>query len=266
MMQNWEKSWIFLTPFKRVNSKSKEISLKRYYVIFAIFFTFFFYPGQKISGQEVGDTLLSDHTDHTEMQVVDTAAVIVLSGCGVPVDTLFVPVHKHVPVFLPDPVKAIWYALICPGLGQIYNRSYWKVPVLYGGIATLSYLIIWNGRMYNDYQNAYHDISLYISGSNPYVDSFKPFFYNMPDADPGWMQSTLKRKRDFYRRNRDLSVFGMALLYIVSVVDAFVDAQLYNFSVSEDLSLQVEPVINNFFDLKDVPNQNMLGFRCTINF
>jgi hypothetical protein len=216
---------------------------------------FFFYSGQKVSGREERDTLSSDHA---EIQLIDTTTTILLSDNILFADTLIMPND----IFLPDPTKATWYALICPGLGQIYNRSYWKVPILYGGIATLSYLIMWNGRMYNDYQNAFHDIM----DSDPFTNSFEPIFSNMPNADAAWKQSTLRRKRDFYRRNRDLSIFGMALLYVISVVDAFVDAQLYNFSVSEDLSFQVEPVINDFLYINDMPKPNMLGLKCTINF
>ncbi len=230
--------------------------MKKYSIIFAIFFVFFFYAGQWAFGQEAGDTLTSP--DHIEMQVIDTTTTIILSDNILFADSLIAPI----PAFMPDPAKATWYALICPGLGQIYNRSYWKVPVLYGGIVTLTYLITWNGRMYNDYQNAYHDIM----DNDPSTNSYESIFYNMSGADLSWKQNTLKRKRDFYRRNRDLSIFGMVALYVVSVVDAFVDAQLYNFSVSEDLSLQVEPVINNYFYSNDAPASNMLGFRCTINF
>lgn len=230
--------------------------MKNYSIIFAVFFIFFFYSGQRIFGQETGDAFPSD--DRVEMQVMDTTATIILSDNILFADTLIAPVRT----FVPDSEKAVWYALVCPGLGQIYNRSYWKVPILYGGIVTLSYLIIWNGRMYNDYQNAYHDIV----DNDPLTNSFEPLFYNMPGSDLNWKQNTLKRKRDFYRRNRDLSIFGIVALYAISVIDAFVDAQLYNFSVSEDLSLRIEPVIDHFFYSKDTSDSNMLGFKCTINF
>jgi hypothetical protein len=207
--------------------------------------------------EESGDTLnLSPF--HLETQVIDTATAVFLSDNILFADTLIIPAST----FMPDPEKAVWYALICPGLGQIYNRSYWKVPILYGGIATLSYLIIWNGRMYNDYRNAFHDIM----DNDPFTNSYEPIFYNMPNASLDWKQNTLRRKKDFYRRNRDLSIFGIIALYVASVVDAFVDAQLYNFTISEDLSFQVEPVINHFFDFRGAPNSNMLGFKCTINF
>ena len=144
------------------------------------------------------------------------------------------------PDFRPDPAKATWYALVCPGLGQIYNRSYWKVPILYGGVATLSYLIIWNGRRYNDYKNAYHDLM----DTDPTTNSYQALVPSHSNYGEEWMQSVLKKRRDMYRRYRDLSIFGMAALYVVSVVDAFVDAHLYDFSVTDDLSLRVEPFVN----------------------
>jgi hypothetical protein len=230
--------------------------LKKYPVIAAFFFAFLLYSGQLSAQQENMNVEVKDEPwEHLETRVEDSAN-IVLADDILLADSLTAPM----PAFMPDPGKATWYALVCPGLGQIYNRSYWKVPILYGGIVTLTYAIMWNGRMYNDYRNAYHDID----DNNPFTDSYKPLFFNIP-GDENSQRNVLKRKRDYYRRNRDLSVFGMAALYIVSVMDAFVDAQLYNFSVSEDLSLQVEPVINNFF-LEDTPDSNMLGFKCTINF
>ena len=228
--------------------------MKKYSVIAVFFLTFFFCSGQMVSGQEEEVGVADEPWEHLDARVADSATIVLADNI------LFADSLAPRPAFTPDPEKATWYALVCPGLGQIYNRSYWKVPILYGGIATFSYLIIWNGRMYNDYRNAYHDLM----DNDPFTNSYEPIFANM-SADWSRMESTLKRKRDYYRRNRDMAIFGMAALYLVSVVDAFVDAQLYNFSVSEDLSFQVEPVINNFF-LKDAPGSNMLGLKCTINF
>ena len=233
--------------------------MKKQFVIFIVSFTFFSYQSRDVSGQEeMADTLAVDF----QIQVADTAKMTVVSPDSI--SSANAAMATSLPAFAPDPTKATWYALICPGLGQFYNRSYWKVPILYGGIATLSYLIIWNGRMYNDYRNAYHDIM----DNDPNTNSFEKIFYNMQSADMNWKQSTLDRKQNYYRRNRDLSIFGMALLYTISVIDAFVDAQLYNFSVSEDLSLRVEPVINNFFYANDATKAATpsLGFRCFVKF
>lgn len=169
------------------------------------------------------------------------------------------------PDFRPDPAKATWYALVCPGLGQIYNRSYWKVPILYGGVATLSYLIIWNGRMYNDYKNAYHDLM----DTDPTTNSYQALVPSHSNYGDEWMQSVLKKRRDMYRRYRDLSIFGMAALYVVSVVDAFVDAHLYDFSVTDDLSLRVEPFVNPYGGTNPMmvgKEPAMYGFQCSVRF
>lgn len=231
---------------------------------------FIFQLSQGVVAQETQDSLLMEyHSAHpddtrisTEIQFIQQEEepdhVIVLSEEVLEADTLIL---LQTTGFMPDPMKATWYALVCPGLGQIYNRSYWKLPILYGGVAVLSYLISWNGRMYNDYQNAYLDIM----DNDPNTNSFEPIFYNMQGSETSWKQNTLKQKRDFYRRNRDLSIFGMVALYVISVLDSFVDAHLYNFSVSEDLSLKVEPVINSPYYLPE-SQPMLLGFQCMIQF
>ncbi|MBR3520274.1 MAG: hypothetical protein IKN77_09165 [Paludibacteraceae bacterium] len=162
--------------------------------------------------------------------------------------------------FMPDPKRATWYAIVCPGLGQIYNRSYWKLPILYGGALACTYLISWNGRMYNDYRNAYHDII----DSDPNTDSYMTLFPSY-DGSQTWLPNTLRTKMNNYRRTRDMSVFAVVMLYMVSAVDAFVDAHLYDFTVSDDLSLRVEPIINSYST--DYLNRSRsFGFRCNITF
>lgn len=167
-------------------------------------------------------------------------------------------IHKE--YFTPDPKRATWYAIVCPGLGQIYNRSYWKLPILYGGMLACTYLITWNGRMYNDYRNAYHDIIDDDPRTNSYMTLFPSY-----DGSQSWMTSTLKSKTNSYRRTRDMSVFAMVLLYMVSAVDAFVDAHLYDFTVSDDLSLRIEPVINNFGS-GEIFKSRSFGMQCSIRF
>lgn len=168
--------------------------------------------------------------------------------------------------FKPDPKKATWYAIVCPGLGQIYNRSYWKLPILYGGMMTFTYLIGWNGRMYNDYHDAYHDIL----DADPETNSYL-IFYPQYDGTQLWLQSTLKTKTNRYRRARDLSTFGLVAFYLVSVVDAFVDAHLYDFSVTDDLSMRIEPVINTYGidgmgGVFDARQNSFVGIQCSIHF
>jgi hypothetical protein len=228
--------------------------LKRILIIFVSLFLVFLFLPQQVKAQEIGDSILFEVRPAEE----DIVSTIVLSDDILLADSMPAPLLS----FRPDPVKATWYAVVCPGLGQIYNRSYWKVPILYGGIATLSYFISWNGKMYNDYRNAYQDIM----DNDPNTNSYEALLYYNRDGDLSWKQSTLQRKRDYYRRYRDLSIFGMVALYVLGVVDAFVDAHLYDFSVTEDLSLRVEPVIKNYFNAHNAPPSTMFGFQCSINF
>lgn len=166
----------------------------------------------------------------------------------------------------PIPKKAMWMSVMCPGLGQIYNRSYWKVPIIYGGVAAFSYLISWQGRMYNDYSNAYYDIM----DNDPNTKSYESIFKNL-DGTLDWKQKTLKNKRDSYRKNRDLCIFGVALLYVLNVLDAFVDGHLYDFSVTDDLSLRTEPILQyqglGYFDTEMPSNHaTMIGLKCSLKF
>lgn len=167
--------------------------------------------------------------------------------------------------FKPDPKRATWYALVCPGLGQIYNRSYWKLPILYGGILTFTYFLGWNNRMYNEYHNAYRDIL----DNDPTTKSYENLINTNYNGTQSWLQQTLKSKTTRYRRYRDLSTFGLVAFYMVSVIDAFVDAHLYDFTVTDDLSMKVEPVIN-LYGMEGVTGETTqratVGLQCSFRF
>ena len=142
-------------------------------------------------------------------------------------------------IWKPDPEKATWLALIIPGGGQIYNRKYWKLPIVYGGFVGCLYAYNWNGQMYKDYRQAYLDIM----DSDPNTDSFKDFFrpgYNF-DANKEYLKNVFKKRKDRYRRWRDLSIFTFIGVYAISVIDAYVDAQLSSFDITEDINLTIEP-------------------------
>ena len=146
---------------------------------------------------------------------------------------------KEITVRRPDPEKATWLALIIPGGGQIYNRKYWKLPIVYGGFVGCLYAYNWNGQMYKDYRQAYLDIM----DSDPNTDSFKDFFrpgYNF-EANKEYLKSVFKKRKDRYRRWRDLSIFSFIGVYAISVIDAYVDAQLAGFDITEDINLSIEP-------------------------
>ena len=150
----------------------------------------------------------------------------------------------------PDPMKATWLALIVPGGGQIYNRKYWKLPIVYGGFVGCVYAYNWNSPMYKDYRQAYLDIM----DSDPNTDSFKDFFrpgFNY-EANLDYLKGVFKRRKDRYRRWRDMSIFSFIGVYAISVIDAYVDAQLSSFDITEDINLTIEPQrIQGGMDLRD---------------
>jgi len=153
------------------------------------------------------------------------------------------PKVKEQKIFIPDPNKSMWYALICPGLGQIYNRRYWKLPIVYGGFVGLAYGIGSSAKYYNLYRRAYAgDLSL------------------LPPSQQNLSESTLKTRMDGYRRNRDLCIIGAVAFYGITVLDAFVDAALADFDISPDLSMKIVP--------KVVQNQEntALAMQININF
>ena len=142
----------------------------------------------------------------------------------------------------PDPKKAMWLALVIPGAGQIYNRKYWKLPIVYGGIIGCAYAMSWNNQMYLDYSQAYNDIT----DSDPNTKSYESFAHlgvTIDDSNKDRYTSLFKSRRDQYRRWRDLSTFVMIGVYVLSVIDAYVDAQLSKFDISDDISLRVGPSV-----------------------
>ena len=167
-------------------------------------------------------------------------------------------------MFRPEPLKAVWYATVVPGLGQFYNRKYWKLPILYGGALGLTYAITWNGGMYRDYQKAYRDIVDDDPSTQSYLNVL-PQGVIVDNNNKTYYTGLLKNKQDNYLRNRDLSIIGTVGLYVLSIVDAYVDAHLYDFDISPDLSMKIAP--------STIPTQPYISFSniafglsCTINF
>jgi len=168
-------------------------------------------------------------------------------------------------IFKPNPSRSVWLSSIVPGLGQIYNRKYWKLPLIYGGFAGLAYAISWNGRMYSDYKNAYLDIT----DNNPNTNSFLNFLtpnQRKQTIDTAWLTSALKSRVDMFRRYRDLSVICAIGLYALTMVDAYVDAQLSDFDVSPDLSMKIAPtLIHNQLQSQSGLNAS-LGMKFKVKF
>ncbi len=142
--------------------------------------------------------------------------------------------------FDPVPAKAVWYAALFPGGGQIYNRKYWKLPIIYGGYLGLIYGYRWNQKYYRTYANAYRDLVL-DSPNASYKDFLSPN-YDV-EAHRTYLEKAFKRKRNSYRNYRDYCVIGMIGIYLVAMVDAYVDASLYHFDVSTDLDANNRPTL-----------------------
>ena len=166
-------------------------------------------------------------------------------------------------IWKPDVATATWLALVIPGGGQIYNRKYWKLPIVYGGFVGCMYAYNWNGQMYKDYRQAYLDIMDSDPNTNSYKDFFRPG-YNF-EANKEYLKSVFKKRKDRYRRWRDLSIFATIGVYALSVLDAYVDAQLATFDISDDVNLSIEPQVISGKEHFSRDN-NYYGFNCHITF
>ncbi len=142
--------------------------------------------------------------------------------------------------FNPDPTRAVWMSALFPGLGQVYNRRYWKLPTIVGAYLGLGYATSWNNGMLSDYTNAYRDIMDNDPSTNSYMDFFPPTTLES-DLDKTWLTNVLQSRKNFYRRNRDLCIICMVGVYLLAMVDAYVDASLSHFDITPDLSMDVAP-------------------------
>ena len=178
-------------------------------------------------------------------------------------DSTASPTLGKVREFNPDPQRALWLSALCPGLGQIYNRRYWKLPIVVGAFVGLSYGAAWNNRMYKDYSKGYRDVMDSDPDTRSYMDFFPPTVKES-DLDVNWLQKVMKSKRDYYRRYREICVISMVGVYLINIVDAYVDASLAHFDISPDLTLDVTPAaIDNTAIGGRLPS---LGVQCAISF
>lgn len=163
--------------------------------------------------------------------------------------------------WVPNSTKATWLALVIPGGGQIYNRKYWKLPIFYGGFAGCAYALTWNNKMYKDYSSAYKDAVNENWTSTSITDLLPPGYIDRVSKTQ--LTETLRKRKDTYRRYRDMSVFAFIGVYLLSVVDAYVDAELSNFDISPDLSMRVEPTI---IDHRTGGSSKSVGVQCSFRF
>ena len=214
---------------------------------------------------ETGDSIgrLLDPMD--SVVVEDTKALLADSTSVVVKKQPKEKVKRDWNTWTPDPQRALWLALVLPGAGQIYNRKYWKLPIIYGGFMGCIYALTWNNMMYKDYSQAYLDIM----DNDPGTASYNKFLHlgrTVTKENEEFYKKLFKSRKDKYRRWRDMSFFVMLGVYAISVIDAYVDAELSVFDISKDLSLKVEPtVIPNRMGGNPLQAQS-IGVNCCLNF
>ena len=167
---------------------------------------------------------------------VDSAGLTQLS------DSLLTEVTKALrPQFTPDPIRALWLSLIFPGAGQIYNHKYWKLPIIYGGFLGCAYALTWNNQMLGDYSQAYLDIMDNDPASKSY-EKMLPIGYDITGREEQF-KTIFKNKKNYYRKYRDMSILAFVAVYAIAAIDAYVDAELSTFDISEDLSMRIVPTL-----------------------
>lgn len=165
----------------------------------------------------------------------------------------------------PSPKKAMWMALVFPGGGQIYNRKYWKLPIFYGGFVGCVYAWSWNNQMYKDYKQAYLDITDDDDSTHSY-DQFLHLGNKVDESNLERYQTLFSKRKDRFRRYRDLSFFCILGVYALSVIDAYVDASLSEFDISDNLSMRIEPAfIDNGTGTHTLQKGN-LCMQCSLIF
>ena len=180
-------------------------------------------------------------------------------------DTLRMRKRRDWATWRPNAKRAMWLAIVLPGAGQIYNRKYWKVPIVYGGFVGCAYAMRWNNQMYRDYSQAYMDIM----DDDPNTQSYNQFLHlgaKIDDSNIQRYQDLFKKRKDRYRRWRDMSFFCLVGVYALSIIDAYVDASLSEFDISKDLSLRVEPTLINNERERNPLKANSLGMSFSLNF
>lgn len=212
---------------------------------------------------------------HTDTLQIDSADRIILPAAPAgefPLDTLVADSLLHILTkkskrshFTPDPIRSLWLGLVFPGGGQIYNRKLWKLPIVYGGFLGCTYALTWNNQMLRDYSQAYLDIMDDDPNTKSYEDML-PMGYSIEGREERF-KTIFKNKKDHFRRYRDLSVFAFVGVYLISIVDAYVDAELSTFDISRDLSIRLEPaVIDTGIFTNPGRRQHAYGLSCNINF
>ena len=224
--------------------------MRKVFILFTLYSLLLSFPA--LAQSERKDSIVSAATEIADTTSDNIGADIVQQADSAlnaekPLKKLKIKQKRDWATWKPDPKRALWLALVLPGAGQIYNRKYWKLPIIYGGFIGCAYAMRWNNQMYIDYSQAYLDIM----DDDPNTASYTQFLHLGNQI------------------NSSNSFFVMLGVYALSVIDAYVDASLSTFDISDDLSLHVQPaIINNKMTVS--PNSplsnNAIGIRSSLNF
>lgn len=230
----------------------KRIRLLYWFFVFGAVLTYAQNPNDSIKFRQ--NKIVSVQSDSIQkvavVPIVDT----------VKVDTVAVKMKEQ---FKPDPVKVIWMGAVFPGFGQILNKKYWKLPIVYGGFLGFYYAISWNNSHYNSYKNGYRDIIDNDPTTN-YFLKMLPRGYTI-DTYPGGIstfQARLKTGMETYRQYRDLSIILTGVYYMLVLLDAYADAELFDFDIKPDLSFNVAPARMEYQQTL----RSAYGLQCSIRF
>ncbi len=191
------------------------------------------------------DSLKTDSANNALKMIIeknDTSALV-------PIDDLSdIPFEKTTIKIEVDrnPFRAWWYSALLPGLGQVYNKKAWKVPIIYTIFMGSFYLINDNNIKYQKYKYAYAEYEV---------------TKQAPAWAPNYSQDQLKSRKDYFRRNRDLGIIMGSIMYLMNIVDASVDANLMDFDISDDLSLAVEPELKHAI----IPQKSTFGLKFVLS-
>lgn len=143
--------------------------------------------------------------------------------------------------FKPNPTTVVWMGAIVPGLGQIINRSYWKLPLVYSSFLGCAYAVSYTTMKYEAYKSAYRDIL----DTNPNTNSFIDILPEGVSVEtyPGDLKNAIKNQYDYFRRYHEISIYVSVAVYAIVLIDAYVDAQMFDFDISTDLSMQLHPAL-----------------------
>jgi len=174
-----------------------------------------------------------------------------VAGKSIKINNVTVVKADSIKVKLHSPKKAAWMSAVLPGLGQIYNKKYWKVPIIYVGFGVIGYL----GYNYYTKMDKYKETYMYRSGLDSNATDFFPAISSKDLPYENW---------NYYRRNFELTCIFGSLFYILNIIDASVDGHLYKFDISDDLSLKVEPEMNtlSYYGGRNVAG----GIKFTLKF